>query len=296
MPLQKRTITGPVSQPLTHEHNLDSFGAQIIDVRFYDAQGDEVAPTGGRYVAEWSANGRSWNVFEGAYFPVDAAAPVEDWQCSGYIDFLRLVPIDIQGADTWAMTYRTHGIGMPSLTARTMSSNRYFSGVNTVQVNGFQQSVLQGNALSGAGMVTLAAGESITINPVKNVDSVFAFVFAEGLFITFNNGSETGQFIGQIECGRLNTLSPFQFQGIYEIYTGGADGLDVVSSKNSLQEVPFITNGGGVIVLSNLSNETVTTYFSAGQVALSAPYDAFLLTPDTLLEPDTEMSNYNGDN
>jgi len=108
MPLHKRTVSGDVTETLTYTvETADAFGAQIVDVRFYDAQGEQVSATGGSYTAEWSANGRDWmNVAVSL-----ADAPVKDWQAGGYVKALRVVPTSITGAVTWSADFRFHGIG-----------------------------------------------------------------------------------------------------------------------------------------------------------------------------------------
>lgn len=294
MPLHKRTISGNVTETLAYTvDTADAYGAQVVDVRFYDGSGNPVAPTGGAYTAEWSANGKYYNAFEGTYFPAKVDQPVEDWQASGYVEHLRFVPNGVTGAITWEVEFRLHGIGMPGLTARTQSSNRYFSAVNTVQVDGFQQSILQGNALAASGRITVPANSTYSAKAINNSDAIVVFVEARGLVISFLDGEPTGDIVDAISGGKLNTLEPYLFNTSIQFYDGGATGERVVSAFDRL-DTPVVINGGGAFELVNETNEAVTTYFSIGQVGISEPVIDLLLTPDTLIEPNTEMGNYNG--
>jgi type 1 fimbria pilin len=111
MPLHKRTISGNVTDTLAYTvETADAYGAQVVDVRFYDGSGNQVTPTGGNYSLQWSANGRDWmNIAN----PL-AASAVKNWQASGYVSSLRAVPDSITGAVSWEVDYRVHGIGDPS--------------------------------------------------------------------------------------------------------------------------------------------------------------------------------------
>lgn len=111
MPLHKRTISGNVADTLTYTvDTADAYGAQVVDVVFYDAQGDVVTPTGGSYALEWSVNGRDWMKIAN---PI-ATSEVKNWQAPGYVAAIRAVPESITGAVTWSVVYRLHGIGDPS--------------------------------------------------------------------------------------------------------------------------------------------------------------------------------------
>lgn len=111
MPLHKRTISGNVTDTLAYTvETADAYGAQVVDVRFYDGSGDQVTPTGGSYSLQWSPNGRDWlNIAN----PL-AASAVKNWQANGYVSALRAVPDSITGAASWQIDYRVHGIGDPS--------------------------------------------------------------------------------------------------------------------------------------------------------------------------------------
>ena len=290
----KKSMTGAIGDTLIQDIILDSFGAQIIDVFFYDGSGDVVAPTSGTYSIQYSPNKRTWVDFEGTQFPAYTSQPIEDWQASGYIEQIRAVPFDIVGAVSWEVKYRTHGIGMPSLVARSITANRYFSGVSTIQVSGFDHSVLQGNAASVSQKLTVPANSKISIKTRKNANAVITFASANGVFVSYADGEASGNLTGLASGSRLNTLEIARFQSSFEFYDGPAIGIVSSTEKDRINSF-FVTNGGGVIELENITDADIKTFFSCGIVALSPPIIPYMLTPDTLLEPTTEMSNYNGD-
>lgn len=295
MPLHKSKKSGSVAAPIIVDAPQDGFGAQVTDVVFFDEQGTEVTPTDGSYLIQWTANGRDWVDFEGTFFPAKVTQAVEDWQASGYIEKIRAVPIGIVGAVDWEISFRFHGIGMPGLTARSQSSNRYFSASNTVQVSGFEQSILQGNAISSATKIFVPAGESYSVRLIRNCNTVSAYAHAEGLFISFFEGDTTGNLVDLGGGGRLNTLEDFQFEAALEIYDGPASGERIVTDKDKL-DVAFIINGGGALELNNLTDSDITTFLTVGEAALSEPILPYMLERITQLEPNTEMSTYNGAN
>ena len=291
----KKSIFGAVDETLIQSIVLDSFGAQIIDVLFYDAEGLEVIPTSGYYSIQYTPNKKTWVDFEGTQFPAKVSQNVEDWQASGYIEQIRAVPVDIIGAVTWEVKFRTHGIGMPSLVARSITANRYFSGVSTIQVSGFDHSVLQGNAISVSNRVTVPANSRVSIKTRKNCDAVIVHATANGVFISYVDGDVSGNLISVVSGAKLNTLEEFRFESSFEFYDGPAIGIPASTDKDRINEF-FVINGGGVIELENLTDTDVTTFFSCGIVALSPPIVPFMLTSETLLQPTTEMSTYNGIN
>jgi len=290
----KTFIQGLVTDVLSDSVSGDHYGAQILDVVFYsDEYETEVAPSGGSYLTQWSSNGTSFISFEGANFPVDVSAPVEDWQAGGYVDAIRAIPISITGATHWRVYYRAHRFGMPNIPARALASNDYFSAVSTVQVSGFEFSVLQGNALSTSQELIIPAGSVVSIRVAKNVNGVFTFAAAKGVFVALNNGDVSGNLIALNSGYRLNYLEESQLQASFEYYDGPATGARVVADWENVGP-PFITNGNGVIELINNSDSEVTTFFSTGISALSAPIPQTILTPDTQLETNTEMGDFNG--
>ena len=291
----RKSMSGAISETLLATIVLDSFGAQIIDVLFYDSEGLEVTPTGGFYSIQYSPNSKVWGDFEGAQFPARAASPVEDWQAGGVIEQIRAVPFNIAGAATWKVMFRTHGIGMPMLPSSALTSNRYFSASITMQVSGFDHSVLQGNAASVSHRLLIRKKSSVSISFRKNADSVVAFSSAAGTFVSYSDGQVSGELIGLASGVRLNTLEELGFQSSFEFYGGPAVGNIAITNKDRLDTF-FVTNGSGVIQLENATNEDVETVFSCGLVALSTPVTPYMLTPTTSLIATTQMDDYNGSN
>jgi hypothetical protein len=111
MSLHKRTLNGLVTDTLTYDVvTADAYGAQVVDVVFFNGSGDIVTPTSGSYYIQWSVNGRDWmNIAS-----VLAGSPIKNWQSGGYVSSVRVVPVDIVGAISWEFKCRTHGIGDPS--------------------------------------------------------------------------------------------------------------------------------------------------------------------------------------
>jgi hypothetical protein len=291
----KKSMTGAIGDTLIQDIILDSFGAQIIDVFFYDSEGEIVTPTGGYYSIQYTPNSRVWLDFEGAQFPAHAAEPVEDWQASGVIEQIRAVPYNITGASTWQVKFRTHGIGMPMLPANNLTANRYFSAVTTVQVSGFNHSVLQGNAVSVSHKLLIRKNSKVSINVRKNADSVITFSSADGAFVSYSDGVVSGNLIGLASGARLNTLEALLFQSSFEFYDGPAIGDLSITGKDRL-DVFFVSNGGGVVQLENTTDANIETVFSCGVVTLATPVTPYMIIHTTVLTESTLMETYNGTN
>ena len=291
----RKSMSGNIDETLLKSISLDSFGAQVIDVVFYDSAGAEVIPTGGFYSIQYSPNSKIWLDFEGAQFPAHSNQAVEDWQASGVIEQIRAVPTDITGAETWSVKYRTHGIGMPSLVANSMTANRYFSAVSTVQVSGFDHSVLQGNAVSVSFKLKILKNSSVSVKLRKNANSVITFASASGVFVSYSEGTVSGELIGLASGARLNTLEELRFQSSFEFYSGPAVGNLSITNKDRIDSF-FIANGGGVVQLENATDENIETFFSCGVVSLSVPVVPYMLISSTQLTETTLMETYNGTN
>jgi hypothetical protein len=289
----RKSMSGAIGQTLSSTIVLDSFGAQIIDVLFYDIEGVEVTPTGGFYSLQYSPNKKVWLDFEGAQFPAHAAEPVEDWQAGGVVEQIRAVPVNITGASTWQVKFRTHGIGMPMLPANNLTSNRYFSGILAVKIDGFDHSVLQGNAVSVSHRLTIPKKSSVSIRVRKNADSVITFAAAADVFISYSDGVVSGNLIGLASGERLNTLEELRFQSSFEFYDGPAIGSLSITNKDRIDAF-FVSNGGGVVQLENTTDTSIETFFSCGIVTLSAPVTPYMLVPTTALIETTLMETYNG--
>ena len=286
-------MSGTIGETLSSTIVLDSFGAQIIDVLFYDSEGVEVTPTGGFYSVQFTPNSKVWLDFEGAQFPAHAAEPVEDWQAGGVVEKIRAVPFNITGAVTWKVMFRTHGIGMPMLPANNLTSNRYFSGILTVKVDGFDHSVLQGNAVSVSHRLIIPKNSSVSIRVRKNADSVITFAAADGVFVSYSDGVVSGNLIGLASGERLNTLEELRFQSSFEFYDGPSIGQLSITKKDRI-DAYFVSNGGGVVQLENTTGSSVETFFSCGIVTLSPPVTPYMLIPTTALIETTLMETYNG--
>jgi len=175
------------------------------------------------------------------------------------------------------------------------NSNPYFYSFNSVQVGLFDNAILQGNAISVSKELNLAANSVISIKLVKNVESVITYATANGLFVSYVDGDVSGNLFAVSSGARLNTLATPNNESSFEFYDGAATGTLAATEKDRINLI-FVINGLGVIQLENKTAEPISTIFSCGVAALSEPVLPYMLTVDTLLEPTTEMSIYNGTN
>lgn len=286
---------GSVDETLTAAIVNDSMGAQILSVLFFDEFGDEVIPASGYYSVQYSPNGFTWIDFEGAQFPARVSDTVKDWQSTGVISHIRIVPIDIVGADSYELEYRTHGVGMPSFTSSMLTANRYLSSVNTSMLSMFDNAVLQGNAISVSQKLVIPANSKMSIRFYKNVEAAITYARAHDVFISYVDGDVSGELTDIASATKLNTLEPFDFEASFEFYDGESTGIKATTEKYKVDNY-FVADGGGVIELDNVSDSDVTTYFSCGLMAVSDPITPYMLTANTQLTATTEMSDYNGPN
>lgn len=268
----------------------DHHGILINECKYLLA-GEYVSPTEGDVIIQWSYDGVTWEEFSGGVFRLPDGASGASVNSS--IRYIRALG-SVTGADEIEVGLRLDNDGFAGVPQTAQSSNRYFSAVNTVQIDGFQQSVLQGNALSSSTEITVPANSRYSVRLIKNTQVVITYVYANGLDVSFTDGSHSGDIEKLVGGGRLNTLEDFQFQSAIEIYNGPATGERLVTRKDELTEIPFLINGGGAIELINNTSEDVTTFFSVGQVGLNPPVTPYMLFPNELLQPNTEMSTYNG--
>lgn len=267
----------------------DHMGILVTSVKYLSG-GSVVSPTVGDVAFQWSYDNVTWNVFSGGVYRLPDG--MSGACVNSSIRYIRAIG-SVEGADQIRVSLRFDNDGFAGIPQTAQSSNRYFSAVNTVQVDGFQQSVLQGNALGASTFITVPANKTHSVKMVSNTDTVVAYVYAEGLNISFKDGVASGNLVELAGGGKLNTLEDFDFQTCIEVYDAEATGKRVVTQKDALS-TPVVINGGGAFDLINNTDSSVQTYLSVGQVGLSEPKAPFILTPETQLTPTTEMSDYNG--
>ena len=152
-----------------------------------------------------------------------------------------------------------------------------------------------GKAFARTIPITLAAGEVNSIKLQKNSNVAVRFVRGAGLFIDAVNGSESGTIISLSDFLSTNGIIDSDFIGSIEVYDGEAVGDVALGAFNELTD-SFYPDGQFVIEIRNATAETISTFLSIGveQISVSGSYT--ILEPDTLLQPTTEMSDYNGIN
>ena len=181
---------------------------------------------------------------------------------------------------------------MPMVPSNNFTANKYFTAAITMQVNGFDHSVLQGNAVSVSHKLVIPANSDVSVKIRKNADSVITFASADGVFVSYSDGDVSGNLIGLASGTKLNTLVDLIFQSSFEFYDGPAVGEISITNKNRIDAF-FVTNGGGVVQLKNTTNASIETYFSCGVVTLSPPVTPYMLIATTSLIATTQMEIYN---
>ncbi len=294
----KTSISGATGDTLTATVGGDHYGAQIIDVQFYsdEALTIPVTPTGGTYAFEWSSNGRDWNRFDNVLTDPTAGDPVGNWQASGYIAFLRFTPSSITGANYWEVSYRSHRFGQPSVPNSILSKSPYFNVQNVASIGAYEFGALSGESYSGSAIVTFPAKTGVVVSIIHNAQaSVIAFSRAKDLIVRYCDATNVSGLV-QLTAGYpLNrTLEPY-YELSFEAYENYDIDKYIISAIDELQE-PMVINGGGFIEFFNDSDSEMTIDISIGVSYLGELATPYMLTRSTQLEPDTEMSTYNGAN
>lgn len=294
----KTSISGAISDTLTALVGGDHYGAQVIDVQFYDDEALTVqsTPTGGTYTLEWSPNGRDWNGFDNILAGPGANDSIGDWQAHGYIDSLRFTPNAITGPGYWKVTYRAHRFGNVGIPASIFSRSPYFNVQNVASIGAYEFGALSGDSYATSSIVTFPANSGVIVSVIHNAQAaVLAFSRGEGLTIRYCEASNISSLVELASGYPLNrTLDP-QFQLSFEAHDSYQVDKYILSSTNELQE-PMVINGGGFIEFFNASDTEMTLDLSVGVSYLGDVTLPYMLTSSTQLEPNTEMSTYNGTN
>lgn len=152
-----------------------------------------------------------------------------------------------------------------------------------------------GKAFARTIPITLAAGEVNSIKLQKNSNLAVRFVRGSGLFIEAVSGTVSGTILSLSEFVSTNGIVDSDFIGSIEVYSGAAVGNIAIGALNELSD-SFYPDGQFVVEITNPTSETINTFLSIGveQISVSGAYT--ILEPGTLLQPTTEMSDYNGVN
>lgn len=143
--------------------------------------------------------------------------------------------------------------------------------------------------------LSLPAGAKYSVKIQKNSDVAIRFIAANGLHITAVRGVESGDIVALPDFISTNGFITSEFFGSMEVYDGPAIGDAVLGEQDRISESIY-PDGTFVIELENLTTSVVNTYLTVGVQQISDPGVYLILQPDTLLEPTTEMSDYNGTN
>ena len=143
--------------------------------------------------------------------------------------------------------------------------------------------------------LTLSAGGFYSVRLEKNSQIAIRYVEAMGTNLHIVKGTESGTIFALSEFISTNAIIPTEFFGSIVVYDGPGVGEGVLWGQDKITESVY-PNGDFIIELNNLSSETLQTYLSIGVQQISDAGTFIILQPDTLLEPTTEMSTFNGNN
>jgi hypothetical protein len=163
-------------------------------------------------------------------------------------------------------------------------------------LDSFSAAGASGTAYARTVPVTLKAGEKRSVKLQKNANIAVRFVRAEGLYIEAVTGDVEGNITALDELISTNGIvSSGSVFGSEEIYDGEPSGDVVLGAADELKD-SFYPDGQFVIELRNETSETVSTFLSIGVEQISDTGVYTILEPNTQLETNTEMSQFNGTN
>lgn len=143
--------------------------------------------------------------------------------------------------------------------------------------------------------LTLEPNAFYSVRLEKNADIAIRYVEAKGANLHIVKGAESGSIVALSELISTNAILTTGFYGSITVYDGPATGHAVLWGADKITESVY-PNESFVIELNNITSTTVDTYLSIGVQQISDAGTYVILQPDTLLEPTTEMSTYNGAN
>ena len=303
MPLSKNSLSGAIDETLSYVSDSDYFGAQILDVVFYDENGDEATPTGGSYRLQWSPNGRKWIDF-GSPAAIPASSTGENWQASGYIHSIRALPSGITGASTWDVLYRLHGIGK-EFPFQTVTQLSFGDRIRTVTQSQREASVIEGDSYRiylGFGAKSNLADSGVLLPQIPAGGNVWVSIkytalklpvllgrrivlsSGKGLrYIAYSPGSpldDTGTLIparnlnllsantADTEIRYIGTTTPTQFTGATEIdyaMIPDSGGGGGSAGGSLIDEVQFILTAPG--------SETLVQIYNPSNAAVTVKYE-----------------------
>ena len=162
-------------------------------------------------------------------------------------------------------------------------------------IDSFSAAGATGLAFARTTAVTIPAGSSYSVKLQKSANVAVRFIRAKGLYVTAVSGSINGAIVELDDFISTNGIITPTFSASMEIHNEGTTGSFVLGRDDELMD-SFYPDGEFVIGLENTSATSLDTHLSIGleQISLTGVY--IILEPSTQLEPNTEMSTYNGTN
>lgn len=152
-----------------------------------------------------------------------------------------------------------------------------------------------GKAFARSVPINITPNDSYSISIQRNSEIAVRFVRAKGLQIDAVYGNVTGNILALPELFSTNARIDTGFFGSLELYDDVAIGDNVLTALDELND-SFYLDGNFSIQITNTSGETVDTFISIGVEQLTSAGSYTILQPDTQLEFDTEMGQFNGSN
>ena len=165
--------------------------------------------------------------------------------------------------------------------------------LKTAALDSFSAAGEAGKAYARSVQVTLAAGAVYSVKLQKNSNVAVRFARADGLYIEAVYGDITGSILSLNEFVTTNGVFASDFVGSFEVHAGPAAGDILFGSMNELSD-SFYPDGQMVIQITNNTELSITTSLSIGVEQISGAGIYSILEPDTQLNANTEMSDYNG--
>lgn len=175
------------------------------------------------------------------------------------------------------------------------SEKRVDRRLKTSNLNSFDGAGASGFAFARTIPITVPPGGTYGVKIQKNANTAVRFVRAQGLYIEAVRGDVSGSITALEGLISTNGIQATDFAGSIEVYDSPSSGDVVLGRQDELND-SFYPDGEFCIDLVNSTNETVNTFFSLGVEQITGAGVYTILEPNTQLEADTEMSNYNGVN
>jgi hypothetical protein len=167
--------------------------------------------------------------------------------------------------------------------------------LKTSTLDSFSGAGASGKSFARTIPITIAAGDSYSARFQKNSNVAVRFVRAKGLFIDAVQGTVSGDIVALDALISTNGVVNSDFVGSIEVFNNEASGDVVLGAFDELTD-SFYPDGQFVIDLRNPSDQDVNTFLSVGVEQVSAAGVYSILEPNTQLEANTEMSQFNGTN